>query len=56
MKLPRVNPERCIGCGICVTFCPAEALKGWVTIKVDEEKCTGCLECLDSCPVDALEV
>jgi len=55
MSVPSVNRERCVGCGVCVSFCPVDALKGWGVIEIDGEKCTGCLECVDSCPVEALE-
>ena len=51
-----VNEERCVGCGICVCFCPVDALNGWGIIEVNEEECTGCLKCTEVCPVDALRV
>jgi len=50
------NEEKCAGCGICVHFCPVDALESWGVIKIDREKCTDCLECIGACPVDALEV
>ena len=50
------NEEKCEGCGICVQFCPVDALESWGVIKIDQEKCTECLECIGACPVDALEV
>ena len=51
-----VSEEKCVGCGICVCFCPVDALEGVGVIKVDREKCTECLDCVGICPVDALEV
>jgi ferredoxin len=55
MTVPKVKEKKCVGCGICVSFCPADALRGWGIIEVDGERCTGCSECLDACPVEALE-
>lgn len=51
-----VNAEKCIGCGVCTCFCPADALNGWGLTEVDQENCTECLECVEYCPVGALEV
>ena len=48
--------NECDSCGICVHFCPVDALESWGVIKIDREKCTDCLECIGACPVDALEV
>ena len=50
------NEEKCVGCGICVHFCPVDALESWGVIEVNPDKCTDCLECIGACPVDALEV
>ena len=50
-----VSEEKCVGCGICVCFCPMDALEGWGIIKVNRERCVDCLECIEACPVDALE-
>jgi NAD-dependent dihydropyrimidine dehydrogenase PreA subunit len=51
-----VNEDKCVGCGLCVSFCPSEALTAWGVCTIDRERCTDCLVCVDYCPVDALEV
>lgn len=52
-----VNTEKCIGCGICLPYCPLEAIslrdkKAWV----DPDRCADCWVCLRKkvCPRDAL--
>jgi 2-oxoglutarate ferredoxin oxidoreductase subunit delta len=49
----------CKRCGICVAFCPAEALaqdeSGNVYVK-DPERCTGCQLCEWRCPDFAIHV
>lgn len=37
-----VDEEKCVGCGTCACFCPADALEGWGVIQVNQEKCTDC--------------
>lgn len=48
----------CIGCGVCVSECPYEALyigdDG--VCHVIEEKCTSCGKCLEVCPVNAMQL
>ncbi|MFH2012557.1 MAG: 4Fe-4S binding protein [Pseudomonadota bacterium] len=51
-----VSVEKCLGCGLCVPFCPEDAFEGWRIIEINREKCTDCLDCIGTCPVDALEV
>jgi pyruvate ferredoxin oxidoreductase delta subunit len=51
-----VNESKCVGCGLCVSFCPVGALSAWGLCSIDEEECSECLICIDYCPVDALEV
>ncbi len=55
-----IDEDRCKGCGLCVTVCPAHILqlaegrfnvKGYQPVEVtDPEKCTGCAMCAAICP------
>lgn len=51
-----VNEDICVGCALCLPFCPNEAITVWGVAKVNRDDCIECLECVDYCPVDALEV
>ena len=56
---PEVYKSWCKRCGICVAFCPVEALAqdelGAVYVK-DPDKCTGCQLCELRCPDFAIQV
>lgn len=45
----------CIGCGLCVRNCPAQAIKveDFHAI-IDYEKCTSCGTCIEKCPKKAI--
>ena len=56
---PKVDKEKCIGCGTCVSLCPdvfelKEDGKSHVRPGADCEKAGCCKEAADSCPVDAI--
>jgi len=51
-----VDPEICMGCGICVEVCPykARTMNDWTKIaEVDEALCVGCGACVIACPSNA---
>ena len=54
-----INKLKCIGCGICVLFCPAYAMSiscdTAFQCTVDRDSCNDCLICIDCCPADAVE-
>lgn len=59
---PRVDPQRCRGCGRCVDICPFNAIQlipgldGMYTAEVARHNCVGCGGCVGRCPVTALDM
>lgn len=52
-----VEEGLCVGCGLCYTICPKDAIsilvdsdKGIYRSKVDESLCISCNKCLNACP------
>lgn len=55
--LPKIISEKCIGCGICVENCNANAITITNNVaKIDQEKCEGCAMCIAVCPHKAASV
>jgi ferredoxin len=56
----KVNWDKCVQCGACVSICPTAALyiKDRKTMEVafDSEKCIACELCIRPCPPRAIEV
>ena len=56
---PRINLDKCIGSGSCVTVCPEQnvlALLDGQARVVNPTSCIGHGECMRACPVDAIEL
>jgi Na+-translocating ferredoxin:NAD+ oxidoreductase RNF subunit RnfB len=53
-----VNREHCIGCGRCVSVCPAQAIAVGADGKATVEcsLCRGCGACVQECPVGAVHM
>ena len=51
----KVNPETCIGCGICIDECkPAAIFFSDDVVEVIEEDCTNCGDCVQICVMGAI--
>ncbi|NMA92096.1 MAG: 4Fe-4S binding protein [Firmicutes bacterium] len=56
--MPVIREDWCKGCGICVSFCPKEALSlnSANKAELDATRCTGCGICEMYCPDFAIEL
>lgn len=61
--VPKIVGKKCVGCGLCVEWCPTDSLslvdrKGrevpLSTLK--KETCIGCGECVVTCPHEAIKI
>jgi len=60
-----INPEKCMGCGICEDLCRFDAVKSTGTnpviydmqeFTIDKDACEGCGVCAEFCPDKAIEL
>ncbi|NDC34474.1 MAG: ferredoxin [Synechococcaceae bacterium WB9_2_112] len=55
----RVDPDRCVDCGICTSLCPSGALSceapTW-QLRFDAQRCLVCEQCIPSCPFEAISL
>lgn len=50
----RIDPDRCVGCGMCVSLCPMKniTVEDWKA--VPRGRCTMCYRCVNNCPNQAI--
>jgi NAD-dependent dihydropyrimidine dehydrogenase PreA subunit len=58
MFQPKVDEEKCIGCGECVEICPVDVfeIQKEKAVPVNAEECLGCESCVESCEQGAITV
>jgi len=55
LDMTKINPKKCIGCGACISVCPAKAISFKDSKAfIDQKKCKKCYECVKICPVKAI--
>jgi len=55
---PVIDHEKCVACGLCVTYCPEQAIEPGDDGKpmIDYRFCKGCGVCANECPQKAIEM
>ena len=50
----KIDPERCMGCGRCISLCPLHNLSLAQGKAAAHERCTMCYRCVNACPQQAI--
>lgn len=55
---PKIDSEKCVGCGTCKKLCHHDAILGKQKEKhsIDAQKCFRCYHCVEKCPKGAIIV
>lgn len=53
---PFLRKDKCTACGICIEYCPEDAITVDNLARIDSSKCIGCGECLGICPTGAWRI
>ena len=55
-EMPVIEPEKCNGCGLCISVCTCKALVlvDNVIRVIETEECGWCLQCEVVCPTGAI--
>ena len=51
----RVRKDLCLGCGLCVSSCPQQAVSITYSVaEINKRRCNKCRRCIDICPQGAI--
>jgi len=56
VEMPKLDPQKCNGCGLCISVCSCNALVlvDNVIVVIETEECSWCTQCEAVCPTTAI--